>query len=102
MNIHEIDDRLIGFFSRFSEPVARFALFVIYFWFGILKVFNASPASPLVQALFEKTMGGIMPFHTFMILFGIFEMLIGLFFLIKGMERIVLAFLALHMVTTFM
>ena len=74
---------------------------LFFFWFGILKVLDLSPASPLVKALFENTIP-IMPFSTFMIIFGFFEMIIGILFLIKGYERLVLPLLFAHMVTTFM
>ena len=82
-------------------PSARLALFVIFFWFGLLKVIGSSPASTLVENLFEQTMP-IMPFGLFFILFGLFEMLIGIMFLIKGLERIVIPLLFLHMITTFL
>ena len=77
MNISAIDRGLIAFFKRYSVPMARFGLFVVYFWFGLLKVIGFSPASPLVQALFERTIH-FMPFPLFLVLFGLFEMLIGL------------------------
>ncbi|MEI8061675.1 MAG: hypothetical protein WCG97_00055 [bacterium] len=101
MKIRTIDLELIHFFRKISEPCARLGLFVVFFWFGILKVFGMSPASPLVKALFERTMP-IMPFATFIILFGLFEMLIGILFLIKGCERLVIPLLLFHMVTTIM
>ncbi len=81
--------------------MARISLFVIYFWFGGLKVIGQSPASPLVQALFEQTIN-FMPFTTFIVLFGLFEMLIGLLFLLRGFERVAVFLFAAHMITTFM
>lgn len=101
MSINEIDTNLINFFKRTSLPIARFAIFLVYFWFGILKVVGMSPASPLVQALFEKTIS-FMSFDTFMVLFGIFECLIGILFLIPRLERVAMVALLAHMVTTFM
>jgi len=101
MNIRTIDIALIHFFRRVAEPSARFGLFVIFFWFGLLKVLGESPASPLVQALFEKTIN-FMPFGMFLILFGLIEMVIGILFLMKGYERLVILLLFLHMITTFM
>ncbi len=100
MIIRTIDIELIHFFRRISVPVARFGLFVVFFWFGILKVIGLSPASPLVQKLFEETISW-MPFTVFIILFGVFEMLIGLLFLIRGAERVVIPLLFIHMVMTF-
>ncbi len=43
-----------------------------------------------------------MTFETFFILFGLFECLIGILFLIRGAERIVIPLLFMHMATTFM
>ncbi len=91
--------RLINFFKKVSLPVARVSIFIIFFWFGILKVFGLSPASQLVQNLFEATVP-IMSFDLFIILFGVFECLIGVLFLIKGAERVAILLLFIHMVMT--
>ena len=99
--MYSFDLKIIHFFRRISMPVARFGLFVVFFWFGILKVVGLSPATPLVQTLFEHTIS-FMSFPTFLILFGLFECLIGILFLIKGCERVVIPLLFVHMVTTFM
>ena len=96
-----IDIAIIHLFRRIFLPVARFGLFVVFFWFGILKVLGLSPASALVQRLFTETVP-YMSFATFIIGFGIFECLIGLLFLFKGFERLVIPLLFLHMVTTFL
>lgn len=100
MSIHNIDLKLIHFFRRVSMPIARFGLFVVFFWFGLLKVIGLSPASGVVQRLFEQTIP-FMSFNTFLIGFGVFECLIGIFFLIRGLERLVIPLLFIHMITTF-
>lgn len=97
--IEEMDKDIIHFFRKISDPMARFGLFVVFFWFGALKVFDLSPASPLVHELFDKTIT-FMPFSIFIILFGIFEMIIGLMFIKKGLEREVIPLLFFHMFTT--
>ncbi len=97
--ISKIDSFLINFFKKAWMPVSRFALFVVFFWFGALKVIGLSPASQVVQNLFNETMP-IMEFSTFIVLFGLFECLIGILFLIKGAERAVIPLLFIHMVTT--
>lgn len=99
--LRTIDIRLIHLFRRLSVPISRFGLFVVFFWFGILKVLDMSPASPLVEELFVRTIS-FMPFPTFMVLFGLFECLIGILFLIRGVERVVIPLLFLHMITTVM
>jgi hypothetical protein len=93
------------FLKRIQMPFARLALFIIYFWFGVLKVVGVSPASELVQSLFERTMPMMhlsIPFNTFLILFGLFECLIGVLFLIPKLEKAAFCLLCLHMLTTFM
>lgn len=101
MNISEIDVKLINFFRRISIPVARFGLFVVFFYFGALKVIGQSPASGLVEQLFEQTINFI-SFGNFIILFGLFECLIGVLFIIPKAERVVMPLLFFHMITTFM
>lgn len=100
MSIQKIDSSLINFFRRIFVPSARIGLFIVFFWFGFLKVIGLSPASGVVQRLFENTIP-FMEFSTFLVLFGLFECLIGVLFLIKGMERVVIPLLLIHMITTF-
>lgn len=100
MAFQSLDIKIIEFFKKISLSFARFSLFLVFFWFGILKVLDLSPAIPLVQNLFEQTIS-FMSFSTFIILFGLFECLIGIFFLIRRLDRITIILLALHMITTF-
>lgn len=99
--IHKFDNKVLGFIKKYNMPLARLAIFVVYVWFGVLKIFDLSPANPLVQSLLERTLPFI-SFSTFIILLALFEVLIGILFLFKGLERLVMALLAIHMVTTFM
>lgn len=99
--IHTLDLLIIRLCRKIAEPLSRLGLFIVFFWFGALKVFGFSPASPLVQSLFESTMP-IMPFSVFIVLFGALEMLIGLMFLVRGAERAVIPLLFFHMATTIM
>ena len=82
-----------------AMDLMRYSLFIVYFWFGILKVLGLSPAEQLVQDLFYKTIPFI-PFGTFLILFGIAECLIGIAFLIRGHEKVALGIAVLHLFTT--
>ena len=67
---------------QYTTTFSRIALFVIYFWFGLLKVLGSSQASPLVLELHAKTVSFISP-DLFLALFGGFEVLIGLMFLVS-------------------
>lgn len=79
----------------------RIALFVIYGWFGLLKMAGYSPAEGLVTDLFQAlvqwsgfTMNG------FVELFGAFEVVIGVAFLVCGPRTWVVRLFLAHMLTT--
>ena len=80
---------------------SRFALFLVYFWFGILKVIGESAASPMVLGLLDSTLPFLEP-GMFLIGFGAFEVLIGTLFLFPRVQNFALALLALHMVAVFL
>lgn len=82
-------------------PTARIALFVVFFWFGLLKLLGLSPAGALVHNLYDQTIT-FMAFDSFYFLFALLECVIGIMFLIRGVERIVIPLLFFHMITTFM
>ncbi|HEU4715241.1 MAG TPA: hypothetical protein VFS14_00215 [Candidatus Saccharimonadales bacterium] len=94
--IKEVDLRLIAFFKKAFLPFARVALFVVFFWFGILKVFGLSPASPLAEALTAQTVG-MQYFDVLFLVLSIIECVIGVLFLIPKATRIVIPLLLIHM-----
>lgn len=84
---------------------AHVALFIVFVWFGSLKLFGLSPAGPLVDSLFQETIGAVFPFITanaFMIIFGAYEVLIGILFVVPRMEKLATILLLPHMITTIM
>lgn len=95
------DTWFIHFVRRISIPFARFALFVVFFWFGILKLIGSSPANPMVADLLHVTMP-FMTWETFIFFFALYEMLIGLSFLAPKFERLAIALLIPHMIMTSM
>jgi len=96
------DRHAIGFVKRVAIPFARFVLFLVFFYFGALKLFHLSPADPLVASLLDKTMPFI-PFGSFNIFLGLFEMTIGVLFLIPGgIARLTFLLLVAQMSTTFL
>lgn len=97
--LEKFDFWFINLLKRVSVPFARLALFVIFFWFGILKIIGTSPANPMVSDLMEATMP-FMTFETFIIFFSIYEILIGISFLIPRFERVAIALLIPHMIMT--
>lgn len=84
-----------------AVPVERAALFTVFFWFGFLKLIDVSPANPLVADLLEHTLP-FWSFENFVVFLGLWEMLIGVVFLLKGRERVAIALLVPHMITTVM
>ncbi|MBI2013291.1 MAG: hypothetical protein HYS87_00410 [Candidatus Colwellbacteria bacterium] len=99
--INKIDAGIIKHLHKLEVPLARIAIFVVYFWFGLLKLIGVSPATPLVETLFNKTIS-FMSFEFFHTSFAVFEMLIGILFLIKGFERLAIFLIGLHLITTVM
>ncbi len=97
--VKKIDRALIGFSQLHALQIARAAFFVVYFWFGVLKVVGVSPASPLVDALLAVTLPAVDP-ATFNVLFGLFEMAIGTLFLFPKCDRVTLPVFVAHIVMT--
>lgn len=95
--IHEIDLRLIAFFSRTFVPVARFSIFLVFFWFGLIKILGLSPAGPLAEALVAKTVG-TQYFEPLFYILAAVECIIGLLFLFPKATRIVVPLLLFHMI----
>ena len=91
-----IDLRLIEFFKRTFIPVARLSVFLIFFWFGAIKLLGLSPASPLAEALTAKTVG-IEYFDALFALIALLECVVGILFLFPRLTRIVIPLLLFHM-----
>lgn len=93
----ELDLRFIAFFKRIFVPFARFSIFLIFFWFGLIKILGLSAASPLAMALTEKTVGG-QYFDVLFYTLAIVECIIGILFLFPKATRIVVPLLLFHMI----
>lgn len=95
--IEAFDLRFIALLRRYHLWIARIALFIVFFWFGALKVLGLSPASPLATALTERTIG-MQYFDASFLALSLVECLIGILFLFPKAIRIVLPLLIIHMV----
>jgi uncharacterized membrane protein YkgB len=91
-----IDLELIAFFRKTFVPFARFSIFLIFFWFGAIKLLGLSPASPLAQALTAKTIG-MQYFTVSFKLLAVVECIIGVLFLFPKATRVVIPLLLFHM-----
>lgn len=97
MNIKTLDTKIIDWLRRSYLPVSRAAVFIIYFYFGFLKLIGESPATPLARALVDKTLGAA-HFHTAYMILAVFECLIGVMFLFPKLTRVVIPLLLIHMI----
>ena len=100
MTIQQIDQLIAEFMHRVGDPALRVSMATIFIWFGILKPLGISAAAPLVLATVHW-----MPFfeaQTWLSIIGIWEVLIGLFFLFPATLRIAIALLAGQMFGTFL
>jgi uncharacterized membrane protein YphA (DoxX/SURF4 family) len=97
MKITNIDKEVIKWLRVSFLPMARIAIFIIYFYFGILKLFGQSPASPLASALVAKTIG-LQHFKLSFDILAVYECIIGILFLFPKATRIVIPMLFLHLV----
>lgn len=98
--IANFDEHIINFFWRHSEKIARIALFIIFFWFGILKVFSVSPADTLVSSLVSAVFGNVISPELFLIWFGGLEAITAFLILLYRFERLTFALLFLHFIAT--
>lgn len=94
--IQALDLRLIAFFRRTFVPVARISIFLVFFWFGIIKIMGLSPASPLAETLTAKTVG-LEYFDLLFYALAVVECVIGLLFLFPKATRVVIPLLLFHM-----
>ncbi|MBI2551244.1 hypothetical protein HYV73_02755 [Candidatus Uhrbacteria bacterium] len=91
-----LDHSVIRTARHWAPLAARLSLAIVYAWFGSLKVLSLSPASPLVLALLAKTLPFLPP-GSFLIWFGLFEVLIGMLFLFPTLIRPTIGLMVLHM-----
>jgi len=93
-----LDARLAQFLRRHGVRLLRWALGIVFIWFGALKFFRgASPAEALVKAM--------VPFFDpdrFYPLLAVWEVLIGVLLLVRPGTRLALLLLALQMPGTFL
>lgn len=80
--------------------IGRISLAIVFFWFGILKVFGVSPANGIVGELLAITLPFI-SFDFFIIFLGIWEAAIGILFLFPKCTKWAFILMAIQMFTTF-
>jgi len=83
-----------------NDYLVRIPLFIIFFWFGFLKIIDSSPAQQFVQDTVYW-----MPFLSaadWTVVIGIWEVFIAIFFLFKRTTFIAMILLIIQMTGTFL
>lgn len=86
------DRRLAGWMQRNGMRVLRYALAVVFIWFGLLKPLGMSPAETLV-----KNTVYFLPPDVFFPILGWWEVAIGVGLLYRPLNRLALGLLFLQM-----
>lgn len=94
--LHVFDHAFIAFAKRHYGWIARVSLFVIFFYFGFLKLIGLSPASDLALGFAEKIGTGSYAMESFYAL-AIVECVIGLMMLVPQLTRPAILLMATHM-----
>lgn len=95
--IDRVDAAITRQMDRFGVPVLRFALAVVFIWFGLLKVLGVSPAAEMVAATVY-----VVPGELFVPVLGVWEAVIGLCFLYRPLIRLGIFLLFLQLPGTFL
>lgn len=95
-SFEQIDSRFITFAKNHYPLIARVALFVIYFYFGFLKLAGFSPASDLALGFAERMGAGAFA-HELFIGLAVLECLIGIMILVPKLTRATILVMLLHM-----
>lgn len=95
MNLKQFDQLFIETMHRWAIPVLRVSLGIVFLWFGALKVFGVSPVAELISQTYS-----FFPQDAFMMVLGLWEIVIGIGLIFKLALRVTLALLWLQMAGT--
>jgi len=90
--LKRLDRFLISEMHDWGIKVLRITLGIVFLWFGALKIFDLSPVTDLIAETY-----GFLPQDAFLLILGIWEVLIGIGLLAKFYLRVTLALLWLQM-----
>tara|TARA_B100000959_G_scaffold103991_1_gene109642 strand:- start:301 stop:732 length:432 start_codon:yes stop_codon:yes gene_type:complete len=80
--------------------LARVSLFIVFFWFGFLKIIKVSPAEELVRSLYNVTIINYIDFSAVLLMLGIFECFIAVIWLLPFLTRMALYNYIIHFILT--
>ena len=96
VSISVIDSAFITFAKRHYQWIARVSLFIIFFYFGFLKLVGLRPANELALGFADKMGMGVYAMELFYTL-AVVECAIGIMMLIPKLTRISIFVMAAHM-----
>lgn len=95
--LDRVDERIAAFMNRHGTRLLRYALAIVFIWFGALKFTAFSPATDLAS----RTMP-LIPREIFIPMLAAWEVLIGICLLFRPLVRFAIALLAPQMIGTFL
>ena len=99
--LERLDRRITEWMADHGLTLLRFALAVVFFWFGILKLFpGASPAEDLAARTIEALTLGVVQPQVALPVLAVWEMAIGIGLFIGRWMRVTLLLLLLQMLGT--
>lgn len=96
MFVRNIEQNVYSFLSKYYVWILRVTMAIVYIWFGILKPFDSSPAADLVANSIP-----FLPREPFFIFLGVWEVALGIMFLIPKLTKITFWIFVVHMMGTF-
>lgn len=91
-----VEERVVHWARTYAVTLLRYAFALIYFWYGFLKVLGISPADELVYRSIDW-----IGFPHFGVFLGMWEMIIGVGFAYKPLNRLALLMFFLKIPGTF-
>lgn len=91
------DDAAVGMARRYGVPTLRIALGIVFIWFGLLKVVDATPVADLVADIVP-----VVSDRTAVLVIGIVEVVVGLGLITGIAIRFTLGLFFLQMLGTFL
>ena len=96
ITIKRFDHAFIEFAKRHYQWIARVSLFVIFFYFGFLKLVGLSPADDLALGFATKMGMGNVAMELFYFL-AVIECIIGVLMLLPRLTRVAILIMVVHM-----
>jgi uncharacterized membrane protein YphA (DoxX/SURF4 family) len=96
-----VDRNIVRWLARYSLPLLRIGMGIVFLWFGVLKFFpGLSPATDLALRTIDILTFGLLPATVAIFLLAMLETVIGLGFLTGKFMRVILALLVFQMAGT--